>query len=64
MVVPGFMETKMTQGLSVDAREAIAEQQVLDGQHSPQQVAAFVAYLDQNLPHSSGQVFNLDSRIL
>ena len=63
-VIPGFMETKMTAGLDDKIKGAIRDRHVLGRYNTPEAVAGFVTYLHQYLPHTSGQVFNLDSRVI
>ena len=63
-IVPGFLETKMTAGLSDEVREASRNRHVLGRFNTPEAVAEFVAHLDSQMVHTSGQVFNLDSRIV
>ena len=63
-VLPGFLETKMTGGVSEQAKQAIMGRHVLGRFNQPEVVGGFVVYLHQSMPHTSGQVFNLDSRIL
>jgi NAD(P)-dependent dehydrogenase (short-subunit alcohol dehydrogenase family) len=63
-ILPGFLETKMTQGLSDDVKAASMNRHVLGRFNTPDRVGQFVTFLHQKLPHTSGQVFNLDSRIL
>jgi len=63
-VIPGFMETKMTASLDDKIKGAIRDRHVLGRYNTPEAVAGFVTYLHQHLPHTSGQVFNLDSRLI
>ena len=63
-VIPGFMETKMTADLDDKIKGAIRDRHVLGRYNTPEAVAGFVTYLHQHLPHTSGQVFNLDSRVI
>lgn len=63
VVLPGFMETKMTAGLDDSTRETYRQTHALGRFNTPAETARFIAFLDQHLPHTSGQVFNLDSRI-
>ena len=63
-VIPGFMETKMTASLDDKIKGAIRDRHVLGRYNTPEAVAGFVTYLHQHLPHTSGQVFNLDSRVI
>jgi 3-oxoacyl-[acyl-carrier protein] reductase len=62
-VLPGFLETKMTAGLTPDVREKFHQSHALGHFNTTTQVADFISFLDQQLPHTSGQIFNLDSRI-
>ncbi len=61
-VVPGLMETPMTSGISFDRREAIRHEHVLRRFNTPEAVASFIRHLEECLPHTSGQIFQLDSR--
>lgn len=63
-IVPGFMETRMTSGLSSDIKEAILSRHVLGRYNTTEAVAGFITHLHMQMPHTSGQVFNLDSRIV
>ncbi len=56
-VLPGFMETRMTAHL-----KRSAEDHALNRLNTVQETARFIAFL-HSLPHTSGQVFQLDSRI-
>ena len=62
-VLPGFMETKMTAALSAEVRESARAAHCLGRFNTASEVAAFIAFLDRHMAHTSGQVFNLDSRI-
>ena len=63
VIFPGFMDTRMTAGLSEDVRGAAQSAHALGRFNTPRQVAGFIRFIDQSMPHTSGQVFNLDSRI-
>ena len=63
-VIPGFMETKMTEALSDRIKQNIRDRHVLGRYNTPEDAAGFIAYLHQYMPHTSGQIFNLDSRII
>jgi len=63
-ILPGFLETPLTQGLSDAIQDVSREKHVLGRFNTPQAVGDFVTFLHQQMPHTSGQVFNLDSRIL
>ena len=64
VIVPGFMETKMTEAVSEEAREQALQKHALARLNTPDSVAKFLKTLHFDLPHTSGQVFNLDSRVL
>lgn len=61
-ILPGFLETKMTAGLSEARREQVKAQHALGRFNTPEAVAAFLLTLHSDLHHTSGQVFQLDSR--
>lgn len=63
-ILPGFMETAMTAGLSGEVRQAVLKKHVLGRFNTPKAVAGFVTHLHFYMPHTSGQVFNLDSRVI
>ncbi|MGB2402325.1 MAG: SDR family NAD(P)-dependent oxidoreductase [Akkermansiaceae bacterium] len=63
-ILPGFMETKMTAPLSERVKQGILDRHVLGRYNTPQAVAGFVSHLHLHMPHTSGQMFNLDSRIV
>ena len=63
-IVPGFLETKMTQGLSDQIQSKALGRHVLQRFNTVEAVAGFISFMHQKMPHTSGQVFNLDSRIL
>ncbi|HEY1121876.1 MAG TPA: SDR family NAD(P)-dependent oxidoreductase [Haloferula sp.] len=62
-ILPGFLDTPMTAGLSESRREQVRRDHALGQFNTPDAVAAFLAHLHGHLPHTSGQVFQLDSRI-
>lgn len=64
VIVPGFMETKMTEGLKQAVRQAALDQHVLGAYNTPARVARFIRFLDEEMLQTSGQIFNLDSRIM
>ena len=63
-VIPGFLETKMTDPLSDQIKSVSLKKHVLGRYNTTESVANFITFLHQKMPHTSGQVFNLDSRIL
>jgi 3-oxoacyl-[acyl-carrier protein] reductase len=62
VVLPGFLETRMTASLPEARREAVRAEHALGRFNTPENAARFVAFL-AGLDHVSGQVFTLDSRI-
>ena len=62
-VLPGFMETRMSQTLSELRKGQILADHTLRRFNTPEIVAEFIRHLHEDLPHTSGQVFQLDSRI-
>ena len=61
-ILPGFLETKMTDSVRDERKGEVIDQHALKRLNTPTQVAAFIRFLHQELPHTSGQVFQLDSR--
>ncbi len=62
-ILPGFMETKMTADLSPEVRANVLKRHTLGRFNTPETVADFVTCIHHQMAHTSGQVFNLDSRI-
>lgn len=62
-VAPGYLESKMTSGLSEQARQEILQRQCVSEPNTPAQVAAFLKCLNE-MRGVSGQIFQLDSRIM
>jgi len=62
VVLPGFLETKMTASLPEKRREETREEHALGRFNTVGNAARFVAFLAR-LDHVSGQVFTLDSRL-
>lgn len=61
-VLPGFLETRMTAGVAAGHREAVKAGHALGRFNTAEAVAGFLVHLHHHLPHTSGQVFQLDSR--
>jgi 3-oxoacyl-[acyl-carrier protein] reductase len=61
-ILPGFLETRMTAKLSSERVSEILDCHTLGRLNTCQAVAEFVLFLHECLPHTSGQVFQLDSR--
>lgn len=62
-VLPGFLETPMTENVTDARRSEILAAHSLGRFNTPAAVAAFLWHLHHDLPHTSGQVFQLDSRV-
>jgi 3-oxoacyl-[acyl-carrier protein] reductase len=62
-VLPGFLETAMTRGVSSVRRDEVRAAHALGRFNTPAAVARFLRVLHDELPHTSGQVFQLDSRV-
>ena len=62
-ILPGVMETTMLAAVSPEVREQLRADNVLNRFSRPDDVAAFIGHL-VGIRSVSGQVFNLDSRIL
>ncbi len=63
MVLPGYMLTDMGKASGDKAREAALKDSLIDKYSSPESVAEFIRYL-AGTTGISGQVFNLDSRMI
>lgn len=61
-ILPGFLETKMTDGITLRRRREILDEHCLGRFNTVGVVAGFVRYLHDCLPHTSGQIFRLDNR--
>lgn len=64
VVVPGFMVTKMTAQLPEKVIDSVKEKHTLNDFNVPERVGSFIKCLHLEMLSTSGQVFNLDSRIL
>ncbi|HSI64127.1 MAG TPA: SDR family oxidoreductase [Candidatus Saccharimonadia bacterium] len=62
-ILPGLLETKMTAHLSEEIKQTVRDAHALRRFNTCEAVARFVAFLHHDLPHTSGQVFQLDSRV-
>lgn len=61
-VLPGFLETRMTRAVTGKRRAEILASHTLGRFNTCDRVAAFIRFLHHELPHTSGQIFQLDSR--
>ncbi len=62
VVLPGFLETRMTARLAPERREEVRAEHALGRFNTVENAARFIAFLAR-LDHVSGQVFTLDSRL-
>jgi len=62
LVMPGYMPTDMTQGLSDDKKTTLAGANLLGRPSTFSEICAFILHL-ADMHNVSGQIFNLDSRI-
>jgi 3-oxoacyl-[acyl-carrier protein] reductase len=63
VVLPGFLETRMTTAVSPKRKSQILGDHALRRFNTAAAVAKFIRFLHEELPHTSGQRFHLDSRI-
>jgi len=61
-ILPGFLETPMTSTVSGIRRKTVRSDHALGRFNTVEAVASFIWHLHQELPHTSGQTFQLDSR--
>lgn len=62
-ILPGFMKTPMTENVSDKRKQEVRESHVLGDFNTPEVTAEFILFLETRMPHTSGQVFQLDSRV-
>ncbi len=62
-ILPGFLDTRMTATVSEKRREEILNSHILGRFNTPSAVGKFIYHLHHDLAHTSGQIFQLDSRI-
>lgn len=61
-ILPGFLENRMTATVGQPRRERVLADHCLGRFNTMDRVAAFVRFLHEEMPHTSGQWFQLDSR--
>lgn len=61
-VMPGFLETGMTASVADRRRAEILAAHTLGRLNTCREAAGFIRFLHHEMPHTSGQVFQLDSR--
>jgi len=62
-VLPGFLATRMTEAVTERRHREILASHALGRLNTCENAAGFVRFLHDELPHTSGQVFQLDSRV-
>ena len=62
-VIPGFMKTDMTKDLPESVKDKIVSSNILNREQDMAEVVEFIYNLSR-MNNVSGQIFNLDSRIL
>ncbi len=63
-ILPGWIDSPMTQIVSEKRRSQVLAEHTLKRWNTSENVAAFVSHLHHYLVNTSGQIFNLDSRII
>jgi 3-oxoacyl-[acyl-carrier protein] reductase len=62
-VLPGFLETAMTSDVTPERRQQILADHTLGRFNTCVHAAEFIRFLHHQMPNTSGQVFQLDSRL-
>ena len=63
VVLPGFLETPLTSVVTDKRKKIIRAAHCLKHFNTPEVVARFIWFLEEEMPFTSGQVFSLDSRL-
>ena len=61
-VLPGFLDNRMTRHLSDVRKAEVLREHALGRLNTVSDVARFLRFLHESMPHTSGQWFQLDSR--
>jgi len=61
-ILPGFLETPMTKNVAMPRKAQVLAEHHLNRFNTAEAVAGFVRFLHEELPDTSGQIFQLDSR--
>lgn len=61
-LLPGFLESRMTAAVKESRRSEVLADHALGRLNEAASVARFIAFSHEHLPHTSGQIFQLDSR--
>ena len=62
-ILPGFLQTSMTASVSDRRRAEVLDMHTLGRLNTCENAAKFIRFLHQEMPDTSGQVFQLDSRL-
>lgn len=62
-VLPGFLETRMTESVTKRRIAEILAAHTLERFNTCRCAAKFIRFLHHEMPHTSGQIFQLDSRL-
>jgi 3-oxoacyl-[acyl-carrier protein] reductase len=62
-ILPGFLETAMTASVTGKRRVEILDHHTLGRLNTCENAAKFIRFLHREMPHTSGQIFQLDSRL-
>ena len=52
----------MTENIPEKRKQEVRELHALGEFNSPEMVSEFILFLEEHMPHTSGQIFQLDSR--
>ncbi len=64
VVMPGFLPSKMTEHVAGAARERVEHGHVMGGVSDAADAAKFIRFLHLEMARTSGQIFNLDGRVM
>jgi len=62
-LLPGFLESKMTDAVTSARKQEVKKLHTLGEFNTPERVAEFIQFLDERMAMTSGQIFQLDSRL-
>ncbi len=63
-IMPGFLDNRMTSAVAESRKKQVLQSHTLGRFNTEEAVATFIYCLHTELIHTSGQIFNLDSRII
>lgn len=61
-ILPGFLDSPMTANVSARRRDEVLASHTLGRLNTCREAANFIRFLHHEMPHTSGQLFQLDSR--